>query len=393
MEISAVIEQLNEELVELRRDFHRHPELGLKEFRTAEKIVEYLTSCGIEVETKRYNKTGVVGLIRGQREGPTLMLRADMDALPINELADVPYKSMEKGKMHACGHDGHVAMLLVAAKILTGYRNRIKGNIKLVFQPNEEAVGALGMIEEGVMESPKVDACLGLHLWTPIPTGQMAISAGPVMGGMDHFHIKLIGKGGHTANPQEAVDPIVAAANLITTLQTLQTREINALKPTVIMFGSVNSGTISNVIPENVEMAGTLRYLYDDSEALDENPRGRFERITKDMCRLFRVKHELTWNSHQPPLINDSGMSDFVREVATDILGDQNKIVSYVTMAGEDFAEFASRAPGMLCFIGAGNKDKDASYPHHHPCFNIDEDALKVGVELHVRSALKYCSV
>jgi len=278
MEISKQIAATREEVVALRRDFHRHPELGLAEERTSAKVSAYLEECGLQVS--RLNRTGVVGLLRGDRPGPTLLMRADMDALPIQEKNDVPYKSVNNGVMHACGHDAHTAMLLVAAKIISGLKHRLPGNIKFVFEPNEENVGALAMIEEGLLETPRVDACLGLHIWTPLQTGQVGVTDGPVMAGMEHFKLVVKGRGGHTATPQSAVDPILTAAAIIQGVQLIQTREIDVLKePTIIMFGKIEGGTASNVIPDSVNLSGTMRYLFDGDSENRDNPRNRFERV------------------------------------------------------------------------------------------------------------------
>lgn len=399
MDIRQQIEELSQELVELRRDFHQHPELGFEEFRTSEKVLQYLEGCGLR--TQRMTKTGVVAVLEGGQPGPTLMLRADMDALPIQEQTDVPYKSVHDGKMHACAHDGHTAMLMVAAKILSRCREDLKGNIKFVFEPNEENVAALAMIEEGALENPKVDACMGIHLWTPLPIGQMAISAGPVMAGMEHFEITIKGKGGHTATPQSSVDPILTAANVIQAVQTIQTREINVLQPTIIVFGQIEGGTASNIIPDQVTLSGTMRYLHDPAEIGDESLRERFERIVAHTCKTHRAEHELSFLFGHPTLINDRTLTETVRAVAERVLAEssacekpasdnKSQIVSYISMAGEDFSEFAARVPSVFYFVGAGNPDKKTDYPHHHPHFNIDEDSLALGVEMHVRAALRY---
>src|SRR6056297_1975949 len=224
MDILKRIKELEEEVISLRRDFHKHPEMGFKEFRTAEIVAEYLRECDLEVEEK-VAKTGVVGLLKGKEDGKTLMLRADMDALPITEQNDVEYKSKNEGLMHACGHDGHTAMLLAAAKVLSENRDRIKGNIKFVFQPNEETEAARVMINEGVLKNPDVDAALAAHLWTPIESGKVAVSDGAVMGGLYEFEVKVIGKGGHTSAPQFSIDPIITASDIIQTVQIIQSRE------------------------------------------------------------------------------------------------------------------------------------------------------------------------
>jgi len=388
MDIEEEVKALSDELLGLRRDFHSHPELGYQEYRSSEIICRFLEACGLE--TRRAAKTGVVGLLRGKAEGPTLMLRADMDALAVQEQNDIPYRSQAQGKMHACGHDGHMAMLLVAAKILSGHRDRFRGNLKFVFQPNEEDVGAMAMIEEGVLEDPKVDACLGVHLWSLLEAGKIGISAGAVMAGIDHFKLEVLGKGGHTGVPHQAVDPILCAADLIQSFQMVQTREIDALKPTVIMFGRIEGGTRSNVIPERVTLEGTARYLYRTGEGANEDLRGRLERIADGVCRAHRTEYRLDFKASHPALINDRFMTELVKSEAQSVLSKPENIVDFVTMAGDDFAEFAARVPGAYYFIGAGNERKGASFPHHHARFNIDEDVLPLGALMHVRTALRY---
>jgi len=389
MKIKEQVADLHDELIHLRRDFHKYPELGFEEKRTSEKVADYLRTCGIKV--KRLAKTGVVGLLNEKKPGRTLLLRADMDALPIQEMNEIHYKSVHEGKMHACGHDGHMAMLLVAAKILSRLKDELKANVKFVFEPNEENVAARKMIEEGVLEDPKVDAALGIHLWTPIESGKIGIVSGPVMAAMEHFRLIIRGKGGHTASPHNAIDPIITAANIIQTVQVTQTREIDVLKPTLIMFGKITGGTASNVIPENVEIDGTLRYLYGNGEDNNERPKERFERIVNNICKAYRAECELTFLYGHPAVINDSKMADLVRTCAEGIVGRLN-LVSFISMAGEDFSEFAVRVPSALYFIGAGNEKKETHYPHHHPRFNIDEDVLPNGVEMHVRTALRFLS-
>lgn len=389
MDIKKEVAALKDELFELRRDFHQHPELGFEEFRTAEIVANYLRDCGLEVKEK-VAKTGVVGLLRGGKPGKTVMLRADMDALPVKEQNDLSYKSVYEGKMHACGHDGHTAMLLVAAKILSKFKDDIKGNIKFVFQPNEETEGAKYMIEEGVMEDPKVDAAFAIHLWTPIESGKVAISPDAVMGGLYEFALKIKGKGGHTSAPQFSIDPIITASSIIQTIQTIQTREIDPLKPTVIMFGQIEGGTATNIIPEEVTLKGTIRYLYKDDENSEERPKERFERIVKNICDAHQADYELEYIAASPPVYNDHEMTGLVRATAEEVLGGKENIVDYTNLAGEDFGEFSMKVPSVFYFIGTGNKEKGTDFPHHHPRFNIDEDTMLTGVEMHVRSALNY---
>jgi amidohydrolase len=388
MGIKTAVDKLNEELIELRRDFHRHPELGLEEYRTADRIESYLKPLGLAVS--RIGETGVVGLLKGNQPGRTLMLRADIDALPVKEMTDLPYKSVNEGLMHACGHDGHTAMLLVAARILCERKDRIKGNIKFLFQPNEENMHAGLLVEKGVLENPVVDAAFGIHLMTSLETGKIGVASGAVMAGMHTFKLVIKGKGGHTGFPQESIDPIIAAANLVQTTQIIQSREIDAFKPTVIVFGRIEGGTASNVIPDQVELEGTIRYLYDADAAGEDHPCKKFERIVKRVCQTHRTQYELVYPYNHPAVINDSEMIQLVRAAAAEALDAEDRIVPFVTMVGEDFCEFANRVPSAFYFIGAGNKDKGADYPHHHARFNIDEAALSVGLEMHVRSALMY---
>jgi amidohydrolase len=388
MNIKAEVDKLKKELIELRRDFHQHPELGLKEYWTADKIESYLKPLGLEIS--RIGETGVVGLLKGDQPGRTLMLRADIDALPVQEMTSVPYKSVHDGKMHACGHDGHMAMLLVAARILCEHRDGIKGNIKFLFQPNEENMHAGILVEKGVLENPTVDAAFGIHLMTSLEIGKIGVASGAVMAGMHTFKLVIKGKGGHTGFPQESIDPIIAAANLVQTTQIIQSREIDAFKPTVIVFGRIEGGTTSNVIPEQVELEGTIRYLYDAAATGEDHPCKKFERIVKHVCETHRTQYEVGYPYSHPAVINDSEMTQFVRSAAERVVDAEDRIVPFVTMIGEDFCEFANRVPSAFYFIGAGNNDKDADYPHHHACFNIDEAALPIGLEMHVRSALAF---
>lgn len=386
MKIKEEVANLNHELIELRRDFHMHPELGFEERRTSKVVSDYLESLGLEVKSG-IAKTGVVGLLRGKKAGGTILLRADMDALPIQEENEIPYKSISKGKMHACGHDGHSAMLLVAAKVLCQHKDEINGNIKFVFQPAEETAGAGFMIEEGVLEGPHVDAALGLHLETPLKSGEIGITAGLLMAGADYFKLTIQGRGGHTGEPYSSIDPIIAAANVITAVQIIQTREIDVLKRTILIaFGRIEGGVAPNIIPGKVELEGTVRYLHQSAEEEEK----RFERIVAGICEAYRTKYELEFMLSNRSLSNDSKMAELVRSVAQKLVP-RNHIVSDIrSMGGEDFSEFASKVPSAFYLIGTGNKEKETNYPHHHARFNIDEDTLSTGVEMHVRTALAY---
>jgi len=385
--IKKNIANLKDELISLRRDFHQHPEVGFKEYRTSEIVANYLEKCGLKVK-RGIAKTGVMGLLKSKSQGPTLLLRADMDALPIQEENEVPYKSINKGVMHACGHDGHISMLLVAAKILSNHKDKIKGNIKFVFQPNEEgAGGAETMVKEGILENPHVDAALGLHLWSPIDTGKIGIVSGPMMGSSYYFTLKVKGKGGHGGAPHTSIDPVICAANIIQTVQILQTREIDTLKPTVITFCKINCGTSNIIIPNEINLEGSIRCLYKGSKEVRE----RFKRIVKDICEAHRTTYELKFKCGNRLLSNDDNMTELVKTVAKEVVKPENIQTSNIRMLiGEDFAEFALRVPSAFYFIGTGNKEKKTDYPHHHSCFNIDENSLPIGVEMHIKTALKY---
>jgi amidohydrolase len=383
--ISQSVKELEAELIELRRDFHEHPEIGFEEERTAKVVETYLQDLGIE--TTRVSGTGVVGLIRGKSDHPVLMLRADLDALPIQEENEVPYASKTPGVMHACAHDAHTATLLVAAKVLMQFQDSLQGSIKLVFQPNEENAGALPMIEAGVLENPHVDAAIGLHVWTPLPSGTIGLSSGGVMAGLDIFKITIKGAGGHTGYPETAVDPVIAAADVIQTAQRIQTREISLLKPTVLMFGKISGGTKANIIPDTVTIEGSIRMLYDDR---DDPPVHHLQRLAERVAATHGCQCDMEWFRENIPLINDSAMTQIMTNAAMKVADSKDRIVPYASTASEDFSEFTSRIPGVFTFLGTGNEAIGSHYPHHHPRFNIDESVLVKGVELYIRGAMTY---
>lgn len=380
----------HDELIELRRDFHRHPELGTKEFRTSEIVEKYLNDLGIP--TQRMFNTGVVGLIEGPKPGKTILLRADMDALPVTEETDLPFKSENPGVMHACGHDGHTSMLMIAAKVLKNHQSELKGNVKLVFQPNEEEEGAKFMVEEGVLENPKVDASFGVHLWSQVESGKIGIQSGPVMAEMFIFKLILKGRGGHTSAPHEAKDPVPCAANIITSAQTLQTREISVLDPTVIAFGKVVSDGSYNALANTVTMEGTLRYLYDGDDDTPQHPRKRFRRLIDGICAAHDIDYDIEIVPSSYSVINDEDSVAFLKENVLPNFTTADQIQPYFCLAGEDFSEFINRnnVPGAFVFIGTGDESKGTTYPHHAPNFDIDEDTLITGVKFHVHSALEF---
>ncbi|MFW9996997.1 MAG: M20 family metallopeptidase [Candidatus Odinarchaeota archaeon] len=373
-------------MISLRRDFHRHPELGFKEERTSAIIADYLGKLGLEVKTG-VAKTGVTGLLKGTGPGPTLLLRSDMDALPIQEKNDLPFKSVNPGVMHACGHDAHVSMLLIAARILSNHKNEINGSIKFAFQPNEEEAGAELMVEAGVLEDPKVDAALGLHVASTLRSRKVGIIDGPIMASSWYFKLQIRGKGGHGGMPHSSIDPIICATYIIQAVQTIQTRETSALDPTVITFGKIHAGTMNIVIPEKVDLEGSIRCLHPNREEVHS----RFEEIIKNICSAFRCTYELEFKCGNRLLVNDWTMSSLVKSVADQVVGSGNVVGEEIrTMVGEDFAEFSLRVPSAFYFIGTGNAEKETDFPHHHPRFNIDEDVLQIGVEMHVRTVLEF---
>jgi len=392
MDLRKRVAGLREELIDLRRDFHKYPELGFQEHRTSKLVEEYLRALGLPV--KRLAGTGVEALLEGSGEGPVLLLRADMDALPVQEENDVPYRSVNDGVMHACGHDAHTAMLLVAAKVLAEQRKQISGTIKLVFQPNEETTaeppGAEAMIADGVLIDPKVDAAMALHIWTPLPSGQIGTDSGPVTATLDVFRIVVRGRGGHTGFPEQAVDPIIAASAVVQSVQIIQTREISLMKPTIIMFGKIEGGTKSNIVPDHVILEGSMRYLYEGGEQSEENPEGRLRRIVAAVGAAYRVECELEIHRENRAVVNHPGMTTLARRTAAEVLGEGDSVISYSCTAGEDFSDFAAQVPSVLYFLGTGNEQKRSCYPHHNPRFNIDEDVLPLGVEMHVRGAMNF---
>jgi len=374
----------------LRRDFHMHPELGFTEIRTGGIVAKELETLGIEV-TKGVGKTGVVGLIEGARPGPTILLRFDMDALPITEDTGAEYSSTNPGIMHACGHDGHTAIGLTVAKMLHAHREELSGNIKLCFQPSEEGFngeemgGNLMMIRDGVLEGPKVEKSLSLHLWNDKPLGWINISKGPVMAGAELFTIKLTGKGGHGAAPDTTIDPIVAAAQMITALQTITSRNVPPLKSCVVSVTSVHSGTTFNVIPQTAELLGTIRTF--DLE-VRKTVLERFNQIVRSTAEAMGCAVEFETKRVTPAVLNNDGVTASVLESARALLPNiQVDTENYITMGAEDMGFMQEKVDGCYFMIGSANAEKNLNYNHHHPKFDFDEQALITGAALMATAA------
>ena len=371
------------QLVATRRDLHAHPELKYEENRTAGVVTDRLTSLGYAPDTG-IGKTGVVAMLEGAAPGPCVLVRADMDALPLQEQNDVSYRSTNDGIMHACGHDGHTAIALCAASILKRIEAPARGSIKLIFQPAEEGGnGAVAMIEDGVLENPAVDAAFGLHLWNHLDVGKVAVVDGPFMASVDDVTIRIRGTGGHGAMPHEARDPVVAAAHVVTSLQQIASRNVSPLKSVVVTIGAIHGGDAFNIIPDVVELRGTAR-SFDEHvwETLPEH----LERIVRHTALAHDCEAEFEIERLMRPTINDPGMAELVREVAAEVVGRDN-IVSERTMGGEDFAEILAKVPGCYFFVGSRNEATGKIHPHHSPFFDIDEAALPIGAEILSRVA------
>jgi len=380
----------------LRRDFHRHPELGFSEVRTGGIVARELEALGIEV-TKGVGKTGVVGLLEGTKPGPTLLLRFDMDALPIVEETGAEYASQTHGVMHACGHDGHTAIGLTVAKLLHAHRDQLAGTIKFCFQPSEEGYngeevgGAEMMLRDGVLADPGVDMALALHIWNEEPLGWLGIAGGPMMAGADLFTVKVTGRGGHGAIPQAAVDPIVASAHIVTALQTIVSRNVAPLDTAVVSVTNVHSGTTFNVIPQEATLEGTIRTF---ERGVRQRVVERFEQIVRGTAEALGCQADVAIKRVTPPLVNNMPISAIVQETARHILPDADlRTASYLTMGAEDAAFLLEKVNGCFFFVGSANKERQLDYGHHHPKFDFDEEALIRGTALMAAAAIDVLNV
>ena len=379
--------EIGPQLVADRRYLHENPELGMAEVNTARFVAERLRELGIETRTGIAN-TGVLGVLRGKQPGKTVLLRADMDALPIDELNDVPYRSQTPGVMHACGHDAHTAILLGVARLLSERRSDLHGTVKFAFQPAEENVGgAEPMIAAGVMDNPTVDAAFGIHIAQDLPVGTIGVIHGPMTAACDEAVVIIRGVGGHGARPHQGVDPIVIAGQCIVALQTLVSREVNPLRQAVITVGSLHAGTASNVIPETCELQATIRTF--DAATREQLVR-RLPELVRGIAAAMQGSAEVEYTLGYPTLINDRAMTDLVRTVARELIAPELVLEIEPSMGAEDMAYFLQHAPGCFFRVGSQNPARGLIHGHHHPRFDIDEDALPVGVAALTAVALRF---
>ena len=376
-----------QQMIETRRDLHAHPELAFEEVRTSGLVAERLTALGLSPVTG-VGRTGVTALVEGARPGPTVLLRADMDALPIQEENDVPYRSQSAGRMHACGHDCHTSILLGVARRLVDERDSLRGRVKLVFQPAEECGGgANGMIEAGVLRDPKPDAAFGLHVWQALDLGKVGVTAGPMMAAVDDISITLNGTGTHAAMPQLGVDPVLCAAHVITALQSVASREADPLQAVVVSITQMEAGTAFNIIPPSAKLRGTVRVF--DPTLWRELPQ-RIERIVHGVAQAFRCTATIDYQRFNGPTVNDPAMAAVARDAAVDVVGASNVVEDVRTMGGEDFSSFLLQVPGCFIAIGSRNESRGLVHGHHHPRFDVDEASLAIGAEVMLRTTRRF---
>ena len=379
------VNKVKEEVIKWRRYLHKNPELSFHEEKTARFVYETLESFG-HLVLSRPTKTSVVARLIGDKPGKVLAIRADMDALPIQEENDFEFTSNNPGVMHACGHDGHTAMLLGTAKILSGLKDQIHGEVRFLFQHAEELApgGAQEMVDAGVMDG--VDAVIGSHLWSPLEMGKIGVIYGPMMAAPDTFWITIYGKGGHAALPHQTIDSIAVGAQVVTNLQHIVSRNTDPLDQLVISVTQFTGGTAFNVIPGSVQICGTVRSF--DESVRDSAPK-LMERVVKGITEAHGATYDFKYELGYRPVINDHEITKAMEETIREVFGVETLDLMKPNMGGEDFSAFQQKAPGSFFYVGAGNHEKEIIYPHHHPRFTIDEDALEYGVKMFVNAAFK----
>jgi amidohydrolase len=381
------IEAYQSDMIAMRRDLHQHPELSYEEYRTAGIVADTLNGLGLEVQTG-IAKTGVVGVLEGGSDGPTVLLRCDMDALPLQEENQTDYISTVDHKMHACGHDGHTAIALTVARTLAAHRDEIKGRVKFVFQPaEEEGTGAKTMIAEGVLNAPAPDVCVGLHLWNELPHGEVAVVPGPIMSGCDNTSVEIKGFGGHAALPHVTRDPIVALAHIITSLQSIVSRNVPPLETAVISVTQLQAGDAFNIIPERARFTGTIRTF---DPAVRERVLERFKTVITQTAALMQCEAVIDIDTKTLPVVNDASVASRLLEGYTQVEPGLKYNQSFRTMASEDMAYFLNNVPGTYLLVGSANPARGLDYPHHHPRFDFDEDALVTGASLLASAVADY---
>ncbi|MEZ4866852.1 MAG: amidohydrolase [Caldilineaceae bacterium] len=388
--LQAEAKALEPQLVAWRRDFHQHPELGFQEVRTAGIVAEHLRDLGLEVTTG-VGKTGVVALVEGDDtplNAPTVMLRFDMDALPIHEQNDLPYRSQQDGVMHACGHDGHTAIGMGVAQLLAKHRQALSGRVKLIFQPAEEALGgALAMIKDGALGEPKPTAAFGLHLWSRLPLNHVVVQSGPLWAAADSFELVVHGQGGHGAMPHETVDATLVASEIVMALQSIVARNVSPTETAVISVGSFASGTAANIISGHARLTGTVRSFTDDMRAFLFR---RIEEVAKGICQAHGAQCDFTAQLGCPATVNSEAGAALMEPVAAAIVGQEQVIQIPPMMVGEDMSEFLNRVPGCFVLVGAADPAGPELSPHHNPTFTFDERMLATGVALLAGAAMSY---
>lgn len=383
-QIQQLVEENREWVVALRRHFRMRPELGGEEFETQQKIMEELRLIGLL--PRPAGGTGVIADLKGAKPGKRVAIRADIDALPLQDEIDKPYRSENPGKCHACGHDGHTAMLLGAAKVLTAIKDELAGSVRFLFQPSEERFpgGAQALIRDGAMED--VDAVIGAHLWQDVPVGTLGVTHGRMMAAPDQFTITIQGRGGHGSMPHQTIDPLFVGAQIVVALKTVNGCSMDPLEPAVLSLGSFKAGEVFNVIPDTAIIQGTVRTF---GESVRQHIFGRIDAIAKGICAASGATYTLDPVFGYPPVINDPAISRVIAQAGAEVLGEDRVIEIKPVLGGEDFSHYQLKAPGAFVFIGIGNPEKGIIYPHHHPKFDMDETALAHGVAIMVRSALK----
>jgi amidohydrolase len=387
-EIMTLAKKYEPAMIRLRRKLHEHPETALQEFETQKTIASALKEIGLKVDSKIW-KTAVVGTLNGKKAGKTVGIRSDMDALPVTEQTGYEFASKNPGKMHACGHDVHMAAVWGAARILSDMKESLQGTVKFIYQPSEEVHpgGAKPLIECGVLKNPDVSTMFGLHVDSTVPYGAIGIKEGAMMAQADDWNLEVLGRSGHGARPHETIDSVVVAAHIITALQTIASRQVNPLEPVVVSIGAINGGTATNIITDKVTLRGTARSL--NPELTEKLPK-LIEKIIVGVCEAFGASYNLRYNRGYPVLFNDKEVNEIYRQSAVELFGKKAVVeIDNPSMGGEDFSYYAKAVPGAMIRLGVGNKKIGADKPWHHSAFKVDERAISFGAAILAMATIK----